>query len=428
MKIITLTNEQFTEFAKNHKYRSYYQTINYARLMKLDGYDYHLLGFLNNSNELIGASMVLYKKIFLNYKMAYAPFGFLIDYSNNDLVEELTERLKRLLLKQKFIYLKINPRIECSRRNQDGEIIAYNPEINDIMEILQRNNYVHYGFNNYFETDKPRWNAILKLTSANDKLYTNLSKQVRNKINKAKKCGIEVKEATKPEDIEILYEFIKRKHNRDLKYYQQLLKEFYGSAKIYFSVLNTEKFLKQSKDNYEFELNKNELLNYKLQNADKNSPSYERIISQKMESDKLTANGSKNLQEATRLFSKYPNNIIVGGILTISYEDEENLIIEGFNNKYRDYDPNYLLKWELIEKFNKEGKTVFNLNGIVGEFKESNKYSGLNELKLGYNADAVEYIGEFNLIINKTIYNIYKHSLERKHKKDIKKKNKLDKK
>ena len=47
---------------------------------------------------------------------------------------------------------------------------------------------------------------------------------------------------------------------------------------------------------------------------------------------------------------KYPNNIIVGGILTVSYEDEENLIIEGFNNKYRDYDPNYLLKWELIEK------------------------------------------------------------------------------
>ena len=77
-----------------------------------------------------------------------------------------------------------------------------------------------------------------------------------------------------------------------------------------------------------------------------------------------------------------------------------------------------------IEKFNKEGKTIFNLNGIVGEFKEQNKYSGLNELKLGYNADAVEYIGEFNLIINKMVYNIYKHSLERKDKKKNKKKNK----
>ena len=80
MKIITLTGNQFRQYAKTHKYRSYYQTVEYGKLMKIDGYDYHLLGFLNNSNELIGAAMVLFKKIFFNYKIAYAPYGFLIDY------------------------------------------------------------------------------------------------------------------------------------------------------------------------------------------------------------------------------------------------------------------------------------------------------------------------------------------------------------
>ena len=64
MKIITLSEAQFTNYARQHKYRSFYQTVSYARLMKLDGYDYHLLGFLSNSNELIGATMVLYKKVF----------------------------------------------------------------------------------------------------------------------------------------------------------------------------------------------------------------------------------------------------------------------------------------------------------------------------------------------------------------------------
>ena len=48
------------------------------------------------------------------------------------------------------------------------------------------------------------------------------------------------------------------------------------------------------------------------------------------------------------------------------------------------------------------------------EFKEKNKYSGLNEMKLGYNASAIEYIGEFDLIINKTVYNIYKKRLDKK--------------
>ena len=288
MKIITLSDEQFNEFAKKHRYRSFYQTANYGRLMKIDGYDYHLLGFVNNSNELIGATMLLYKKIFLNYKMAYAPFGFLIDYTNNDLVEEITEKLKLLLLKQKFIYVKISPRIECSKRDKDGNITTYNPEINDIMEILQKNNYIHSGFNNYFETLKPRWNAILKLTASNENLYKSLSKQVRNKISKAKRCGIEVREAEEDE-INVFFEFIKRKHTRNLKYYQKLIKEYGDNAKIYLAVLNTQKYLSQSKDNYEFELNKNELYNHKLQEASRTGINLDKIINQKMESDKIVS-------------------------------------------------------------------------------------------------------------------------------------------
>ena len=128
------------------------------------------------------------------------------------------------------------------------------------------------------------------------------------------------------------------------------------------------------------------------------------------------SNSQKHLIDATNIFSKYPKGITIAGILTIEYENEINLIIEGFNKKYSEYDPNYLLKWDLIEKFNKEEKSLFNLNGIVGEFKEQNEYSGLNESKLGFGADAVEYIGEFDLIINKTIYNIYEKRELRKKK------------
>ena len=422
MKIITLSGEQFTEFAKKNRYRSFYQTVNYGKLMKIDGYDYHLLGFLNNSNELIGATMILFKRVFFNYKMAYAPFGFLIDYTNNDLIEEMTDKLKKLLFKQKFLYLKINPRIECSRRDKDGNITSYNPEINDITEILQNNNYIHQGFNNYFESMKPRWNAILRLTASNENLYKDLSKQVRNKISKAKKCGIVVKEAdlSNKEEFNMFFEFIKRKHDRTYKYYQKLIKEFGDSAKVYFAILDTERYLIQSKENLEFEQKKNELINYKLQEATRHREMVDKIINQKMESDKIVSICQKHLIDATALFSKHPQGIVVGGILTIEYEKEVNLIIEGFNKKYSEYDPNYLLKWLLIEKFNKEEKIAFNLNGIVGAFKEPNKYVGLNESKLGFGADAVEYIGEFDLIINKTIYGIYERRKQRREKKEAK--------
>lgn len=413
MKIITLTEEKFTEFANNHKYKNFYQTVNYAKVMKTEDYDYHLLGFTNNSNEVIGATIILYKKIFFNYKIAYAPFGFLIDYSDSDLVEEITNKLKILLLKQKFIYLKINPKIHCSERDKKGNIISYNPEVNDILEILQKNQYIHHGFNNYFENEKPRWNAVVKLTSSNENLYKNLSKQTKNKISKANRHGIEIIKGTE-EDLDILFSFIKRKHKRSLKYYKNLMKEFGKDAIIYLAKINTESYIIQTKEAYEEELVINEEYNKKLQEISKKNKDITTIINKKMESDKKLTNYQNNLVQATNLFSKYPNGIIIGGLIAIKYQNGINLIIEGFNKKYSNFNPNYLLKWELIKKFNQEEYRYFNLNGIVGEFKEENKYSGLNEMKLGYNSTAIEYIGEFDLVINKTVYNIYKRRLEKK--------------
>lgn len=413
MKIITLSEEKFTEFAINHKYSNFYQTVNYANIMKSEGYDYNLLGFVNNSNELIGATMILYKKVILGYKIAYAPFGFLIDYSNNDLVEELTIKLKKLLINQKFIFLKINPKIHCSERDKTGNIISYNPELNDILNILQKNGYIHQGFNNYFENEKPRWNAILKLTASNDKLYKNLSKQTRNKISKAERYGIEIIEGTE-EDIKVLYEFIKRKHNRSLKYYKNMLKEFNDNANIYLAKINTGSYIAQIKAAYEKELLVNDEYNNKLQELSRKGKDVSHIINKKMESDKQLSIYQSNLVKASNFFSKYPDGIIIGGALIIKHKNEINLIIEGFDQKYKDFNSNYLLKWELIKKYNQEEFNYFNLNGIVGEFKEKNKYSGLNEMKLGYNASAIEYIGEFDLVINKTVYNIYKKRLEKK--------------
>ena len=50
-----------------------------------------------------------------------------------------------------------------------------------------------------------------------------------------------------------------------------------------------------------------------------------------------------------------------------------------------------------------------NLNAIVGEFERKNKFSGLNEMKLGFNSTVTEYIGEFDIILNNFSYNLYKN-------------------
>jgi len=413
MKIITLTDEEFDNFANTHKYRNFYQTSNYAKVMKTEGYDYHYLGFQNNSNELIGATLLIYKKVWMNYKIAYAPYRFLIDYTNNDLIEEYTQKLKKLLLKQRFIYIKLNPNIHCAERNKEGKVLSYNPEINEILEILKANRYTHNGFNKFFENNKPRWNAITKLTTSNDKIYYQLDKQVRNKINKANRSGVTIYKA-EHKDLKVLYEFIKRKQKKNLKYYESILNNYGENAEIYLAYINPEKYVRLSKEAYENELNKNEEYNQLLQEKITKRMNTNKLINTKIESDKRLGIYQANLVKATALFQEQPEGIIIGGALIIKYDKGANLIIEGFNKQYSDYNPNYLLKWELIKKFNIEGFNYFNLNGIVGEFNEKNKYKGLNEMKLGFSSNAIEYIGEFDLIINKTVFNIYMKKLKNK--------------
>ncbi len=56
-------------------------------------------------------------------------------------------------------------------------------------------------------------------------------KQIRNKLRKAKRCGVEVYQGT-ANDIPLFYDFIKKKHNRNLKYYQDFNEAFSKKSKL----------------------------------------------------------------------------------------------------------------------------------------------------------------------------------------------------
>ena len=93
--------------------------------------------------------------------------------------------------------------------------------------------------------------------------------------------------------------------------------------------------------------------------------------------------------------------------MILKYDNAAYLFTEGSDDKYGNLNPNYLIKWQAITDYNNEGLKYFNLDGIVGDFENQNEYSGLNESKLGFNATVTEYIGEFDIILNKFAYNWY---------------------
>ena len=60
---------------------------------------------------------------------------------------------------------------------------------------------------------------------------------------------------------------------------------------------------------------------------------------------------------------------------------------------------------------NKQGKYKrFNLGGMTNPNLNNDRYKGLNEFKLSFNARCVEYIGDLEIITNNTLYTLYRNS------------------
>lgn len=407
MKIVTLNQQQFDRYAKKHRYRSYYQTSAYGNSMLKFGYNVHYFGIVDGTNSLIGATLILYKEVFMSNKIAYAPRGILFDFSDSVKVKELVDCLKNLLGKQGFMLLRMDPYIPISIHSCDGNLINLNNQESVILENLATARFEYKGKNLYFENEKPRWEALVLLNKNNDALFESFDKRTRNKIRKASNLGIEVyKDTTK--NIKDLYEFVKKKEKKPIKYYEELVKNFKDNIDVYYAQINTETFIINSRKMYENELLNNEQLAEQIQNYEANDRERGNILNKKMESDKLIATYKNNMLLATDLLKKYPAGMTIGGALVINYDNAAYIIADGFNEKFSSLNASYLIKWKMITDYNSLGYKYLNMNAVVGEFAKKNPYSGLNEMKLGFNTIVTEYIGEFDLILNNFTYNLYK--------------------
>ena len=107
MKIVELTGPQFDDYASRSPLNSFYQTSKYAILMSNHGYNYDLIGFVNetNNDKICAATVVLNKTITGKVRYGYCPKGFLIDYYDQALVESFLVELKKYYKQKGYIFI-----------------------------------------------------------------------------------------------------------------------------------------------------------------------------------------------------------------------------------------------------------------------------------------------------------------------------------
>ena len=123
MKIIEIQPDEFNKFVESFPYKNFYQTTEYGMLMGRHQFNEYYLGLVDEADTIIAATLILVKKVFIGYKWGYCPRGFLIDYTNEDLIRKFTEALKEYLIKRNFMFVKLDPILIYKSRNNNGEII-----------------------------------------------------------------------------------------------------------------------------------------------------------------------------------------------------------------------------------------------------------------------------------------------------------------
>lgn len=394
MKLKNLSIFEFDEYAKNHPLGSYHQSSSYALLMSEQGYEYDLLGFVDDNDNIKAASLILYKKLGMFNRYGYAPKGFLIDYYNVDLLKDFTKALKKYYYKKNFAFIKINPEISIGTVDYKHKIVTYNK--NQLIDSTLRGlNFRKLEGNIRFETKLPKYNAVQILKNTN---LRTVSKNTRNKVNKGIKNGLSLIKG-KRDDLDILYKFVKNKKEHPIYHYYNYYNAFSKNRDIdiFLVKINYEECLINLREKFEIENNKNTLLIEKVMK----NPSNENL-KRKLDSDVVLNTYKDNIAVATRHLANNKEEYIAGAI-TIKFKNRVNILISGYDLQYKRFCPNYFLHYKLIEYY-KNDFDFMDLNGITGDFTNTNPYKGLDEFKLGFNPLTFEYIGEYDFIINDGLY------------------------
>lgn len=396
MRIKELSIEEFTKFQQMHPLSNYYQTINYALLMAEQGYDYDLIGYVDNDDIIYAASLILIKPIGIKCFYGYAPRGFLLDYQNDYLVSEFTRDLKNYYYEKNVIFIKLNPPLILGELNKTTKEIEYN-EFKDINYKLARLGYNKLKNNLYFESQLPRFNAILNLKTFNTK---DIDKNTKNKIKKGLRKGL-IFERYSKDYLPEFYNFIKDKSNLSEFYYKDFYTVFEKDNNIDLFLISVDynSFLENSQYIYNIELERNNYLNEKLAHNSSN-----KVINNKMHSDKTLLSYKNDIMEASKGISDN-KKVILAGALVVKHLNTVTIVASGYNKNYKRFAPNYFMHYNIIKYYQNDYRYL-DMNGIVGDFTNDNKYAGLNRFKLGFNPVAYEYLGELDLVIEPKSYDI----------------------
>lgn len=409
MKLIeNLSKERYEDFCEKHEEASHFlrsylwgQFQEESRNVKA-----HYIGYENDEKKIVAVALLLEKKLILGYKYFYSPRGFSINYTDKELLKSFTKELKKYAKKNKVLFIKIDPDLKLHDLDIEGNIINNENNNEKLMSYFNFLGYKHLGFNKNFENNQPRYTFRLNLLPSITEITNNFHPTTKKIINKGNPHNL-ILTKNDPKTIDKFLETMNQTANREnivnhpasyyKKYYEILHKN--NMSDLYVVTAN----VKELKKNYlekikSLEKNIEKMSDEKYKESEKNANKKQEFINQLVK--------AKKEYETIKPIDK--DELTLSAIMTAKYKDKVWTLHGGNNTLLRELNANYYIYYEIIKDAKNENYKTIDFFGTTGAPDKSNPVYGIHLFKKRLGGEYTEFVGEFDLIINKPLYYIYK--------------------
>lgn len=430
MKLEKITKKEFKKFADKHPQITFHQTEEWANLKKKNSWDSYYIG-LKDNNKIIAGSLILSKKIpVINKKIFYAPRGFLIDYTNKEILETFTKQLKKFIKEENGIFVKIDPYVEHIEHDNNGNIVENGYNNKKAIDNLKNLGYKHFGFNLMQDTLQPRWMHVIDTENKTlDDILKDMESKTRQILRKNEKSGIITREISKDElplFKDIMQHTSDRREfvDRPLSYYESMWDTLHesGILKIMIAEIDFNIYETNTKNDLEYTQKELKERIYKKENniLKMNEKKYNQANKQ---SENEIERLEKQLIKIDEYKKEFGDKTTLGGIMFLIYGNEVLSLHGGSLSKLMQFQSAYSTHYAGIKYAVENGYKKYNFYGITGDFRKENPLYGLYLFKKSFGGHVVELIGEFDLITSKFWYHSYNIAFSSYHfLKNIKKK------
>ncbi|EPB8218095.1 peptidoglycan bridge formation glycyltransferase FemA/FemB family protein [Clostridium perfringens] len=425
-KFVEINSSEIDKFNESDRKGHIFQTSYWAELKK-DWKKKFIAGYDNDNNMVITATILLRKAPYINKYMGYIPRSFTCDYNNKKLLIEFTEYLREFAKKNNISFITIDPDIHLK---ENEEALSEGTEIKNFLKSL---GYKNTDSKN-FEAIQPNFVFRLPLPTEGNKMdikkavFKKFSSKTRYNIKVAEERGLSVevydKETLNEDVLDRFHEIMVTTGKRDnflvrhREYFKDMIDYLYPNCRLYmvkYSYENdfnrlSEKLNKQEEAKTKA-INKIEELKVKL-DAETDEDKKSRIEKKLNDQDKRLKEAERQIEGFKKKISDIEpfkgQEIYLSGSIYLYYGNKAWYLYGASENILRDTMPNFAMQWSMICDSIDLGCDVYDFRGVSGDLNPENPLYGLYKFKKGFNGNFVEFIGEFDIVVDNGIYTLYK--------------------